>query len=241
MSYSTSFQPQTGLVSGDGGKTTHTPSPSLGKQLEGGVKYQIPGTPILLSAAGFHLMQTNVIVTAGNMPWGTQSGLVHSDGFEVEGHVNSWHNLQIDAAVGTQDVHDDSTGHPLVQSNKGSATFFAMYTLPHGSLAGVGLGAGVRYVMSGYGGQGAARTTIVQGMSIPGGSVTVPGYTLFDGSLRYDLGKSSPGLRGWVLQASVRNIFDRKFISSCFSFGSPSGWCWYGERRNAQGSIGFSW
>jgi len=241
ISYSTSFQPQSGLISNDGGKTTHAPSPSLGKQLEGGLKYQIPETPILLSVAGFHLQQTNIVVTAGNLPWGTQSGLVHSDGFEAEGHINSWHNLQVDAAVGTQQVHDDSTGHPLIQSNKGSATLFAMYTLPSGQLSGLGLGAGIRYIMSGYGGQSAKTATNIQGVNVPGGSVTVPSYTLFDGSIRYELGSVSPRMRGWIIQGSIRNLFDRKFISSCFSFGTPSGWCWYGERRNAQGSIGFSW
>jgi iron complex outermembrane receptor protein len=66
ISYSTSFQPQSGLVSADGGRIAHQASPSVGKQLEGGLKYQLPGTSLLPTAAGFHIEQTNVLVSVAN-------------------------------------------------------------------------------------------------------------------------------------------------------------------------------
>ena len=230
ISYSTSFQPQTGNVSTDGGITRHQASPSIGKQLEGGVKYQIPGTSVLLTAAGFHIEQTNVLVAVGTTGYNSQSGKVHSDGFEFEAHAQPYKNLMLTAAVSVQNVHDNSTGLPLIESGKGNASLFAFYTIPSGHLKGFGFGGGMRYSAKTFGG------------TSPTGKVWVPQYALFDGSLRYDLANLSSSLHGWTVSASVRNLFDKHYISSCASYASyGEGWCYYGERRNAQGSIGFSW
>lgn len=230
VSYSTSFQPQTGIVSDDGGRTRNQASPSIGKQLEGGVKYQFPGTTILLTAAGFHIEQTNVLVSVPNTIYNTQSGLVHSDGFEFEAHIEAWRNLMIEAAVSTQRVQDDSTGKPLIQSGRGNASLFAFYTVPTGRLKSFGFGGGMRYAASAYGGEADY------------GSVKVPQYALFDASIRYDLGEASRELKGWTLNASVRNLFDTNYVTNCLAYASyGQAFCYYGQRRNAQASIGFSW
>lgn len=230
ISYSTSFQPQSGLVSDNGGKTMRQADPSIGKQLEGGLKYQIPGTPVLLTAAGFHIEQTNVLVSVGSLPYSVQSGKVHSDGFEFEAHADVYKGLMVTAAVSVQKVHDDSTGKPLIQSGKGNASLFAFYTMPSGPMKGFGFGGGMRYTAKAYGGEG------------DNGSVWVPNYALFDGSIRYDLSNLSPSLHGWTASASVRNLFDKHFVSNCMAYASyGQAFCYYGERRNAQGSIGFSW
>ncbi|MFT8718939.1 TonB-dependent siderophore receptor [Acetobacter sp.] len=231
ISYSTSFQPQSGLVSNDGGRTLRQANPSLGKQLEGGLKYQIPGTSVLLTAAGFHIEQTNVLVAVNSaLGFNTQSGKVHSDGFEFEAHAEPYKNLVLTAAVSVQKVRDDSTGKPLIQSGKGNASLFAFYTMPSGPVKGLGFGGGLRYTAKAYGGEASY------------GSVWVPQYAVFDGSLRYDLSNLSPALHGWTAAASVRNIFDKRFVANCLSYASyGQSWCYYGERRNAQGSIGFSW
>lgn len=223
IAYSTSFEPQSGLVKS--GDAMRQADPSLGKQLEGGAKYQIPGTPVLLTATGFHIEQTNVLVPVGNLGYNTQSGKVHSDGFEFEAHADMYKGLMLDASFSSQHVHDDSTGKPLVQSSRGNASLFAFYSLPKGVLSGAGLGFGVRHMMGTYG-----------GVSSTYGDVNVPSYTVFDASARYDLGRATPTLKGWSLTASARNLFDKHFVASCYSE-----WCWYGERRNAQASIGYSW
>ena len=230
ISYSTSFQPQSGIVSNNGGQSFRQADPSLGKQLEGGVKYQFPGTSVLLTAAGFHIEQTNVLVAVGNLGYNVQSGKVHSDGFEFEAHAQPYKNLMITAAVSVQKVKDDSTGKPLMQSGKGNASLFAYYTMPKGVMKGFGFGGGLRYSAPSYGGQASY------------GSVHVPQYTVFDGSIGYDLSNLSPSLRGWSVAASVRNLFDKKYIGNCMAYASyGQEWCYYGERRNAQGSIGFKW
>ncbi|MFT8585294.1 TonB-dependent siderophore receptor [Acetobacter papayae] len=229
ISYSTSFQPQSGSVSNDGGVTLQQAHPSIGKQLEGGVKYQIPGTSVLLTAAAFHIEQSNVLVSVANTGYNVQSGLVHSDGFEFEAHAEPFRNLMLTAAVSVQNIKDDSTGMPLIQSGKGNASVFAFYTMPSGKLKGLGFGGGMRYSAKAYGGEATY------------GSVWLPQYALFDGSISYDMTNLSPSLRGWKASASVRNLFDKNYIANCFAYGSDGEYCYYGERRNAQASIGYSW
>lgn len=229
ISYSTSFQPQSGIVSSDGGKTMRQADPSLGKQLEGGVKYQLPNTSLLLTLAGFHIEQTNVLVSAGNLGYSTESGKVHSDGFEFEAHMDMWKHLLLTAAYSYQRVHDDSTGKPLIQSGRGNASLFAFYQFSSGPLKGFGIGGGLRHANRSYGGTASF------------GDVWVPSYTVFDASARYDLANLSPSLKGWVLNASVRNLFDKRYIASCYGYAPYDEWCWYGARRNAQASIGFHW
>lgn len=209
---------------------THQASPSIGKQLEGGLKYQLPGTPILLTAAGFHIEQTNVLLSIPNTIYNTQQGLVHSDGFEFEAHMDSWHNLTVDAAVSVQRVKDDSTGKPLIQSGRGNASLFGFYTVPKGRLKSFGFGAGMRYSASAYGGEASY------------GSANVPQYALFDASLRYDLVNVSKSLKGWTLGANVRNLFDKRYVTNCLAYAAyGQAFCYYGERRNAQATLGFAW
>ncbi|WP_408740798.1 TonB-dependent siderophore receptor [Acetobacter sp. LMG 32666] len=229
ISYATSFEPQAGVVSNDGGVHTHQADPSMGKQLEGGFKYQVPGLPVLLSAAGFHIEQTGVLVSVPNANYSTQSGKVHSDGFEFEAHVEAYKGLDVTAAVSTQRVKDDSTGQPLIGANKGNASLFAFYTMQSGRMKGFGFGGGVRHVASSYGGTASY------------GAVTVPAYTLFDGSISYDMANLGSSFKGWKLQASVRNLFNKRYVASCYGYAPYDEWCWYGERRNAQASIGYSW
>ncbi|GAN70131.1 ligand-gated channel [Acetobacter syzygii] len=228
ISYATSFAPQAGVVSSDGVHMRQA-DPSMGKQLEGGFKYQIPSLPVLLSAAGFHIEQTGVLVAVPNSSYSTQSGKVHSDGFEFEAHVEAYKGLDVTAAISTQRVHDDSTGHPLIGANRGNASLFAFYTMQSGRLKGFGFGGGVRHVASSYGGTASY------------GSVTVPSYTLFDGSISYDMANLGHSFKGWKLQASVRNLFNKRYVASCYGYAPYDEWCWYGERRNAQASIGYSW
>lgn len=229
VSYSTSFQPQAGIVSDNGGASTRQANPTVGKQLEGGFKYQLPNTPILLTAAGFHIEQTNVLVSVPNTSYSTESGKVHSDGFEFEAHVNVYKGLTVAASASTQKVVDESTNKPLMGAGKGNITLFAFYTLQSGRMKGFGIGGGVRHVAGSYGGTASF------------GDINVPNYTLFDASASYDLANLSPTLQGWKLQASARNLFDKRHVTSCYGYAPYSEWCWYGERRTAQASIGYSW
>ncbi|GBQ31172.1 TonB-dependent siderophore receptor [Gluconacetobacter azotocaptans] len=229
ISYSTSFQPQSGITSDNGGRTTRQADPTMGKQLEGGVKYQIPGLPILLTAAGFHIEQTNVLTAVPNANYSVENGKVRSDGFEFEAHVNVYKGLTVVATVSTQKVRDLSTHKPLVQVGKGGESLFAFYTMQSTPLKGLGFGGGLRHVASSYGGTASY------------GDVTVPSYTLFDATASYDLANLGHAFKGWKVQASVRNLFNKRYVASCYGYAPYDEWCWYGERRAAQASVGFSW
>ncbi|HZV09547.1 MAG TPA: TonB-dependent siderophore receptor, partial [Novosphingobium sp.] len=85
-SYATSFEPQSGSVLHADG-TIGNAKPSFGKQLEFGLKYQPKGTGILVTAAWFHIEQSNILTAIPNSVYSTQSGKVRSEGFEIEGHV----------------------------------------------------------------------------------------------------------------------------------------------------------
>jgi outer membrane receptor for monomeric catechols len=56
----------------------------MGKQVEAGVKFQPNGSPILITAAWFHIEQTNLVTTNPATQISTQSGKVRSEGFEIE-------------------------------------------------------------------------------------------------------------------------------------------------------------
>jgi len=229
VSYSTSFEPQAGIVSTDGGRTTRQADPTLGKQIEGGLKYQVPGLPVLLTAAAFHIEQTNVLVSVPNTTYSTESGKVRSQGVELEAHVNVFRGMMIDAAFSRQSVKDLSTGKPLIEAGRGGVSLFGFYTLQSGVLKGLGLGGGLRHVNSSYGGVASF------------GDVTVPSYTLFDGSMSYDLSNLGRAYRGWTLNASVRNLFNKRHVTSCYALAGYDEWCWYGERRTAQATIAYRW
>ena len=55
--------------------------PTTGEQIEGGIKYQPPGTNILFTAAAYELKQENVVVTRPDKTT-DQVGEVTSRGFE---------------------------------------------------------------------------------------------------------------------------------------------------------------
>jgi iron complex outermembrane receptor protein len=65
-----------------------------------------------------------------------------------------------------------------------------------------------------------------------------PAYTVFDALMRFDLERVNPRLKGVTLGVNATNLFDKKYLTSCFA---QYAWCWYGNRRTVQGTIGFSW
>jgi len=216
-------------VSDDGGRSTRQADPTQGKQLEGGLKYQIPGLPVLLTATGFHIEQTNVLTAVPNGNYSVENGKVRSNGFEFEAHVSVYKGLTVVAAVSAQRVKDLSTGKPPVQGGNGGESVFAFYTMQSGPLKGLGFGGGLRHVDSPFGGTASY------------GDVRVPAYTLFDGSASYDLANLGQIYKGWKVQASVRNLFNKRYVASCYGYAPYDEWCWYGERRSAQASVGYSW
>ncbi|KQM22026.1 TonB-dependent siderophore receptor [Novosphingobium sp. Leaf2] len=230
VSYSTSFEPQAALLV-DGTLA----NPSLGKQFEAGAKYQVPGTDILLTGAYFHIEQTNVVVYNPLNFLATQAGKVRSRGFEVEASGSLPYDFNFRFAFSTQnvknvqDVDPALVGRGLATVGRGGVSANLAWAPKSGAAEGLTIGGAVRHVRRTY----AGLYTQTDGTQVP---ENTPAYTVFDGLVRYSLAKW--GLDGVTIGVNATNILDKKYLTSCFANYS---WCWYGNRRTVQGTIGFTW
>ena len=230
VSYSTSFEPQSGTLR-DGG----IPKPSLGKQVEAGAKYQVPGTDILLTGAWFRIEQTDVLVSYPDFT-AAQIGKVRSQGIEVEASASLPYGFNAKLAFSRQrvkeveDVDPTKIGLPLATAGRGGISANLEWAPKSGSLEGFAVGGAVRHVDRVYG----DFYTDLAGSR----AVYSPAYTLVDALIRYDLGKLSPRLKNVSVGINAANLFDKKYLTSCFA---QYGWCFYGNRRTVQGTVGVSW
>jgi iron complex outermembrane receptor protein len=233
VSYSTSFEPQAGLVSNDGGATTRNASPTLGKQLEAGLKYKVPGTQILLTGAWFRIEQTNVLTAVPPGLYSIQSGKVRSKGVEIEATAPLPYGFNTKLAFSRQhvkvvaDANPANIGRELDTVGRGGVSANLEWAPKDGPAAGFAIGGAVRHVDRTY-----------ADVYLDGQTYHTPSYTVFDALMRYDLGKLSPRLANVNLAVNATNLFDKKYLTSCFA---NYGWCWYGNRRTVQGTVSVSW
>ncbi|KQN28975.1 TonB-dependent siderophore receptor [Sphingomonas sp. Leaf38] len=232
VSYSTSFEQQPSLIERSDG-SPGLADPSLGKQLEAGAKFTVPGTQILLSGAWFRIEQTNVLTSTPNFSRSRQTGGVRSQGVEFEGSAPLPYGFAARGAFSRQRVKvtEDAdnparVGRGLETVGRGGASLGLDWAAPDGALAGLTIGGAVRHVDQVYAGVSPGET---QGRNSPS-------YTVYDALVRYDLEKLAPSLRGLSLAVNGANIFDKKYLTSCFA---NYNWCWYGNRRTVQATIGY--
>ena len=229
VSYSTSFQPLAGIRS-DGTNL----KPSTGKQTEAGVKFQPANRNALLTAAVFDIRQDDVSATdPTNSNYSIQVGQVTSRGFELEakGSVTKALNLTLAYTyMDTEITRASSTaasagraGNRLNFVPRHQAAVWADYTVQTGPLAGLGMGAGVRYRGSVFGDLANAQE--------------VGGVTLVDAALRYDLGRLDETLKGADLSVNFSNLFDRKYVVNCLAASA----CYWGTERTAVANLRYRW
>jgi iron complex outermembrane receptor protein len=229
-SYSTSFEPQSSTLA-DGTLA----KPSLGKQIEVGAKYQVPGTDLLISGAWFRIEQTNVVVSDPLTFISYQMGKVRSRGFEVEASGSLPYDFNFRLAWSTQkvrnieDVDASLVGLGLATVGRGGISANLAWAPKSGAAEGLTVGGAVRHVRPTYAG-------LYTNADATQTSYNTPSYTVFDGMMRYNLGKM--GLDNVTLGLNASNIFDKKYLTSCFAQYS---WCWYGNRRTVQGTIALTW
>lgn len=226
VSYAQSFEPITGLTFGG---TRFIPME--GEQYELGVKYQPADSNHLLTLALFDLTQQNMTTNdPANPGFSIQVGEVRTRGLEIEEKASFDNGLSLTAAYTFLDdevtkSNNTSIGTRRAQIPRHSASLWADYTVRTGSLAGLGVGVGTRYIGETQGDR--AGTNVFE----------VPGYTLFDAALRYDLSKSPLALKGWKLDVTVNNLFDKEYVASCFATHS----CYIGVGRTARASLRYTW
>jgi iron complex outermembrane receptor protein len=231
VSYSTSFLPQTSTT-----KTLEVLPPTEGKQTEIGVKYQPKVWDTLITASVYDLRETNVATQDPTAPIGFGSiaaGEVRSRGIELEGSTRPRAGLELKASYTYLDnmVTKDNSG--LLGSRpygvpQSTANGFGLYTVQDGPLSGLGLGGGVRYLGHNFNGVAGGAAA---------GELKIPGTTLFDLIGSYDFARLNPAWRGLTLNVNAANLFDRRYISSCYA----TIWCWYGAGRDVQATLRYRW
>jgi len=226
INYSTSFTPNLGA---DFAGATF--KPTTGENAEIGLKYQPLGMNLMLTAALFDTRQKDVLTGNPNDPFtNVQTDAVRVRGFEFEAKGNITREMEIVAAYSlldpkvTTSIVPVNVGKDMMNTARQQAALWGKYTFYDGPVAGLGLGAGVRYVGETY---GDARNTLL-----------VPSYTLIDASVSYDFGYMRRDLAGLTAQINAKNLTDHYYVQSCFT-GLP--YCALGNGRTVIGTLKYSW
>ncbi|OEF24256.1 ligand-gated channel protein [Vibrio rumoiensis 1S-45] len=218
VNYATSFEPAAGVdTNGDAF------DPSIGQQIEGGVKYLSPSRTTSMTASVFHIVKSDVVVAdpdSVDYQDKIQVGEIRSQGLELQGRTSLTSNWDISASYTYTDMEitKDTTGlegKTPIYVPKNAATLWTDYYLYDGIFSGTRLSAGARYI--GEREMDAANTD------------TVPAYTVMDLSFGYDLSGLSDDLQGAGVNLSVNNVFDKDTFS-CYDTAN----CWYGEERTIE-------
>ncbi|MBB3304888.1 MULTISPECIES: TonB-dependent siderophore receptor [unclassified Enterobacter] len=196
--------------------------PTTSEQYEAGVKYQPVGTRDMYSIAVYDLTQDDVAnrnVLDGTY---TPSGKVHSQGIELEARNQLTQRFSTIAGytlnhLRFKDSVDGNDGHTPYVTPNSMASLWGHYQFDYGLSAG----AGVRYI----GKQWADNENTTR----------LPSVTLFDASVRADLGAWNSQLKGAWLQVNANNLTDKKYLAACYG----TGYCYRGAERTVMATVGY--
>ncbi|WP_428028785.1 TonB-dependent siderophore receptor [Ancylobacter sp.] len=223
VSYATSFAPTLGVdINGNAFV------PTTAKQIEAGVKYAPAGFDGYFAASVFQIDQENGLATDDTNPlFQVQTGEVRARGFELEAVANLGNGLKLRGAYTYLDltnVDGDAATIGLTPSGQPENSFaiWADYQFQEGSkLAGLGVGAGVRY------------TGATWGDSL--NTFQNSAYTLVDAKLSYDFSYLATTLKGWSLQVNAQNLLDEEYITC------DAGYCYMGAPRTVIAGLKYRW
>ncbi len=218
-SYSESFEPTSGTdVNGN------TFQASRAKQYETGIKYAPANSLLSGSLAVYQLTKDKNLTTDPDHPlFSVQTGEIRSRGIEFETKAAVNENVNLLASFTYTDpkfTKDESyKGNTPYEIPKYMASLWSDYTFYETALSGLTLGAGVRYVGTSYGDD--ANT------------FKVDPYTVWDAAIKYDLGRFN--MPGSSLAINVNNLFDKKYVSSCYATYA----CYWGAERQVTATATF--
>ena len=228
FSYSESFEPSSQV-----GESGNIFTPSKGKQYEAGVKYVPSDRPIVITGAVYQLTKTNNLMADPNGSfWSVEGGEIRSRGMEIEAKAALSASVNV---VGSYTYTDAEYTHDTVFNGKrpaevprNMASLWADYTFHETALSGLTVGAGARYIgstVSYY------KTDTSTGNK--NDAFNVAGYALMDATVKYDLARF--GLPGSSVGVNVNNLFDREYVSSCYSEYA----CYWGAGRQVVATATF--
>jgi iron complex outermembrane receptor protein len=223
VNYATSFVPQSQVA--ENGSML---DPMTGKQLEVGIKFQPDDADYSVSAAYYHLVQSNAAKYAGmNDTVGyfyRAIGEVTSDGFEVEARKHFANGFSLIAAyayndaVITQSDNVSQIGNQPSTTPFHTASLWADYEVPEDTaFAGLKGGVGIRYNSGSF----KDDDNVSRNKSAH----------YLDAALSFDFGKQKPDLKGLIASVGVNNIFDKR-TEVC-----TDGYCYFSEGRTIVGSL----
>lgn len=225
VNVATSFEPAP--YTGVGNKALQ---PMTGQSYEAGVKYQPPGYDALITASYFDIRQQNVVNSIPNTIYYEQTGEVHNRGVELEAKATIGKSLNL---IGSVTYIDAEVTADRVAANIGKRPFsvpewtasaWGDYTFRSGPLAGLGLGAGVRYI-----GESAGD---------PLNTFFVPDVTLVDAMVSYDFSYLNSELKGWSARLNANNLFDKEYVAACYLAANG---CFWGARRTILATLKKTW
>ena len=234
FNYAKSFMPQIGKVYSNG--SVRQPDPLNGHQWEVGLKYQIPNTQSLFTAAYYDLAENNVLVNNPEFPqYSREVGQVRSKGVELSAHANLAQGLDLivnytwnrvynartnltDQTIGGETV--SLMGKRLAQQPTSAASGFLDYRFPRGLAPGLSVNFGVRY-------QG-------QSWADQANSFRNPSYVLFDTGFSWEVGQLFKSTKGLNIRLSMTNLANKTYVQC-----SSSNLCFYGDKRIAYGTVGY--
>lgn len=220
FSYSTSFQPAIGV------SRTGTPfQPITGEQYEAGIKFQPAGHKSFVMGSIYQITQQNVLTTDPlNVLFQTQTGEIRSRGIEFSATIVPTEGLNLVEALSyndpkiTKGAASEINHMPAFVPNM-LVSLWGDYTLQSGPLKGFQFGGGLRYVGFTY--------------ATSANTLQIPGYSLFDAMIAYDLGGIAPKLQGVTAAVNATNIFNTQYVSECSNVTN----CLYGQGTSVLASL----
>jgi iron complex outermembrane receptor protein len=225
VSYSTSFTPNLGA---DGAGRSFRPT--TGESAEIGVKFKPVGSNFMMTAALFDTRQKDVLTgDPNNFFVNVQTDAVRVKGLELELKGNLTREFEIIAGYTHLDPRVTKSiggyaGKYMMSTALDQGSIWGKYTWFNGPLAGLGVGAGVRYVGETYGDN---FNTFV-----------IPSYALLNAAISYDFAYVRPDLKGLKAQVNVTNLTNHFYVASCLT-GLP--YCGLGNARTVLGTLKYSW
>jgi iron complex outermembrane receptor protein len=225
ISYSTAFTPNAGLNQ----ETKQPFKPTESEQQEIGVKYLLPNSNTLITAALFNIDQKNGLYfeADGVTNIQVQRGKLRSRGFEIEANTSLDNGLSLIASYAYTDVKiiqgpEGTIGNYVSSTPQHMASIWAHYTLPEdGPFSGLSVGGGARFVGSSY--------------SNDENTSKNSSRVLFDASVGYDFAAIDQKYEGLHLQVNATNLFDRR-EAVC-----TAGYCHRDQGRTVIGSLRYNW
>ncbi|EFX90833.1 TonB-dependent siderophore receptor [Actinobacillus ureae ATCC 25976] len=206
--YSESFRPISG--SNVNGHIVRY-KPYEGSQHEVGFKYLPSFVDGTFSIAYFDLKEKNGLVQGqvNGQVIQLRTEKAKSKGVELQTDMKLNDNISALLAYTYTDAKVNNIRKAIIPRHTYSA--FMNYAFTNNTLAGLKVGAGVRYV-------GTSTNGVIE--------EKVPAYTLVDLMAKYDFNKH------WVAQVNVSNLSNKKYISACDTY-----WCYMGEGRKVTANL----